>query len=282
MPKFAANLHYMFAEMPFFDRFKAAAAAGFRAVEFQVPYDWPKHLLVEVIQESDVEVVLIDSPVGDWHQGGRGMAAVPGREAEFRDSLGPAIEYAKALGCNTVNLLAGVPGPGVPAQAAETTFIENLKHAVREFQSAELNAVIEPINGALGRTDGYVTAGMPGYFLNRVDHARAIIDTIGASNLYMQFDCYHRQIVEGNIASALRQHVGVIGHVQFAGVPGRHEPDIGEIHYPYLFALFDELGYPGWLGCEYIPANGTLSGLGWAAEYGIGQAAEQENQRGNG
>lgn len=264
----------MFAEVPFLDRFKAAAAAGFRAVEFQVPYDWPKYQLVELLEESGLEVVLIDSPVGDWDQGGRGMAAVPGRQTEFRDSLGSAIDYATALGCKTINLLAGVPGPGVRAEVAEATFVENLKYATHKFQSAGLHAVIEPINGALGVTDGYVTAGMPGYFLNRVDHARAIIDAVEANNLFMQFDCYHRQIVEGNIASAIKQHISVIGHIQFAGVPGRHEPSIGEIHYPYLFALLDEIGYSGWLGCEYIPSNGTFAGLRWAAEYGIGAGAK--------
>lgn len=269
MPKFAANLHYMFTEEPFLQRFPRAASAGFRGVEFQVPYDWPKNQLVDLIEANCLEVVLIDSPVGDWAQGGRGIAAVPGRESEFRDTLGTAIDYATAIGCKTINLLAGVPGAEVHSEEAEATFINNLKYAVREFQKEGLRAVIEPINGALGATDGYVTAGMPGYFLNRVDHARRIIDAVGASNLLMQFDCYHRQIVEGNIASALKQHLDFIGHIQFAGVPGRHEPNIGEIHYPYLFALLDELGYTGWLGCEYVPIRNTLDGLAWAVSYGI-------------
>jgi hydroxypyruvate isomerase len=273
MPRFAANLHYLFCERPFLDRFEAAARAGFRAVEFQVPYDHPAAELRARLKHHGLEMVLFDAPMGDWEAGDRGLAALPGREAQFRASLEKVPEYAQALDCTTVHVMAGVVEAGDGYARAERTYLENLRYAAAFFKRHGVAAVIEPINNRLGdmrEGPSYTTRGMHGYFLNHTDHARRVIEQVASDNLYLHLDCYHMQLLEGHLAETIRENIGVVRHFQIAGVPGRHEPDVGEINYPYLFDLMDELGYSGWVGCEYRPRGSTREGLKWAARYGIG------------
>ena len=275
MPRFAANLHYLFTELDFLDRFEAAAAAGFKGVEFQVPYDFPGAELRARLNANRLEMVLFDAPMGDWDRGDRGLAAVPGREAEFRASIERVIEYGEVLGCNTVHVMAGIVGAGQEHARAQRVYVENLRHACTRLARHGIAVVIEPINGKLGEerdSPSYNTRGMRGYFLNHTDQARRIIEQVGSDNLFLHLDCYHMQLLEGHLADTIRGHIGMVRHFQIAGVPGRHEPDVGEIHYPYLFDLMDELGYRGWVGCEYRPKSGTWAGLGWAAKYGISAA----------
>jgi hydroxypyruvate isomerase len=275
MPRFAANLHYLFSELPFLDRFEAAARAGFKAVEFQVPYDHPPAGLRERLRANELEMALFDAPMGDWNAGDRGLAAVPGREAQFRSSLERVPEYAQALDCMTVHVMAGVVGRGEDYARAERTYVENLRYAAGFLKRHGVAAVIEPINNRLGAMrDGpsYTTRGMHGYFLNHTDHARRIIEEVGSDNLFLHLDCYHMQLLEGHLAETIRDNIGLVRHFQIAGVPGRHEPDEGEINYPFLFDLMDELGYRGWVGCEYRPIGNTWDGLKWAARYGISGA----------
>jgi hydroxypyruvate isomerase len=274
VPRFAANLHYLFTELPFLDRFEAVAAAGFRAVEFQVPYDYPGAELKARLDGHGLQMVLFDAPMGDWNGGDRGLAAVPGREAEFRASLARAADYAKALECDLVHVMAGVVGPGTDYAEAERVYVGNLRHAATFFRKHGVRTVIEPINRKLGVLQGgpsYTTEGMHGYFLNHSDQARRIIEQVDSDNLFLHLDIYHLQMLEGHLAETLRSHIDLLRHVQIAGVPGRHEPDVGEINYPYLFMLLDELGYDGWIGCEYRPLRATGDGLGWAAPYGLGR-----------
>jgi hydroxypyruvate isomerase len=277
MPRFAANLHYLFTEVPFLDRFTAAAGAGFRGVEFQVPYDYPGGELRARLDAHDLSMVLFDAPMGLWEAGDRGLAAVPGREAEFHASLPQAARYAEALHCNLVHVMAGVVGAGVDYAQAERVYIENLRHAAAFFKRHGVRVVIEPINRRLGVVQGgasYTTEGMHGYFLNHTVHARRVIEQVGSDNLFLHLDVYHMQLLEGHLADTLRASIGLLRHVQIAGVPGRHEPDVGEIHYPYLFGLLDELRYDGWIGCEYRPRGRTGEGLGWARAYGIAAGSE--------
>jgi 2-dehydrotetronate isomerase len=272
MPRFAANLHYLFTEVPFPARFEAAARAGFTGVEFQVPYDYPAPELRARLRENGLSMALFDAPMGNWAAGDRGLAAVPGREREFRESLPRVLEYAAALDCDTVHVMAGVVGLAADYAAAERVYIDNLRHAAQLLGDHGVAVVIEPINNKLGLVqDGpsYTTRGMHGYFLNHTAHARRILAEVDSDNLFLHLDFYHMQMLEGHLADTLREHLGVTRHFQIAGVPGRHEPDVGEINYRYLFDLMDELGYRGWVGCEYRPRAGTLDGLGWAARYGI-------------
>ena len=272
MPQFAANLHYLFTELPFLERFEVAAAAGFKAVEFQVPYDYPTAVLSARLHANGLKMVLFDAPVGDWARGDRGLAAVPGREKEFRDGLDVVVEYANALDCNTVHLMAGVMGAGEDFNAAQRTYTANLRHAASMLAAHGVVGVIEPINKKMGIVQNgpsYTTQGMHGYFLNHTEQARRIIEEVGSSNLLLHLDCYHMQMLEGNLAETIRENIGLLRHLQIAGVPGRHEPNVGEINYPYLFDLLDELGYGGWIGCEYQPKVETWLGLAWAAKYGI-------------
>jgi 2-dehydrotetronate isomerase len=272
MPQFAANLHYLFSELPFLDRFEAAARAGFKAVEFQVPYDYPAAELSARLHCNSLQMVLFDAPMGDWHRGDRGLAAVPGREQDFRASLDQVIQYGKALGCNTVHLMAGVVGPGQDYAAAERIYVANLRHAVSRLSVDGITGVIEPINKKMGVVQNgpsYTTQGVHGYFLNHTAQARRILEEVGSPNLLLHLDCYHMQMLEGHLSETIRENIGLLRHVQIAGVPGRHEPTVGEINYPFLFDLLDELGYAGWVGCEYRPERDTWSGLSWAAPYGI-------------
>jgi len=282
MPKFAANLHYLFTELPFLQRFEAAANAGFEAVEFQVPYDYPETELSARLKGNKLQMVLFDAPMGDWARGDRGLAAVPGRESEFRASLASVIRYGNALNCDTVHLMAGVVGASEDLHNAERTYIANLSHAAPLLKEHGITAVIEPINKKMGISKdapSYTTHGMHGYFLNHTEQARRIIQAVGSPNLLLHLDCYHMQMLEGHLSETLRDNIALLRHVQVAGVPGRHEPTVGEINYPYLFSLLDELSYRGWIGCEYRPKGDTWSGLSWASAYGI-RADRSDNHKG--
>ncbi|MBU6491797.1 MAG: hydroxypyruvate isomerase family protein [Burkholderiales bacterium] len=253
MPRFAANLTLMYQEHPFLERFGAAAADGFQGVECLFPYEASAAQVRAQLDEHRLTQVLFNTPAGDWAAGERGLAALPGREAEFRDGLERALDYADTLGCRQLHVMAGIVGAGQTIAECEASYIANLTHAAQQAAARGITILIEPIN----------TRDMPGYFLNRQDHAHAVCQRVGAANLRVQCDLYHCQIVEGDLAVKLRQYLPGIGHIQIAGVPARHEPDTGEINYPFLFRLIDELGYTGWIGCEYRPQGQTRAGLGW-------------------
>jgi hydroxypyruvate isomerase len=256
MPRFSANLSFLFGEVPFLDRFGEAARAGFTAVEFAFAYEYPPRELAARLQEHSLSLVLINAPPGDMAAGDRGLAAQPGREHEFAASLATALNYAHALSCPRVHVMAGVvPGGADPAQREQqrSTFVRNLRFAAREAEERGVELTIEPIN----------TRDMPGYLLNTQAEAHAIREEVGADNLKVQMDLYHAQVVEGDLSEKLKRWLPHIGHIQIAGVPGRHEPDVGEINYAHVFALLDELRYPGWVGCEYRPLAGTAAGLRW-------------------
>src|SRR5258705_4692669 len=272
MPQFAANLHYLFSELPFLDRFEAAAAAGFKAVEFQVPYDYPAAELSARLRSNALKMVLFDAPMGEWDRGDRGLVAVAGREKEFRDCLAKVIEYGNALGCDTVHLMAGIVGPGEDYKAAERTYISNLGQAAAALGEHGIAGVIEPINKKMGIVQNgpsYTTQGMHGYFLNHTEQARRILAEVGSANLLLHLDLYHMQMLEGHLAETIRENISLLRHVQIAGVPGRHEPTVGEINYPYLFDLLDELGYGGGVGCGYWPPAENPAGPSLGAEDGI-------------
>lgn len=253
MPRFAANLTTMFAELPFLDRFRAAAEAGFRGIEFLFPYDYSPAVLRRHLRESRLESAMFNCPAGDWARGERGMACVPGRELDFRRSVDLAISYAVELGTRKIHVMAGIVPEGVDQTVCLNTFIENLRFAADRFAKEGMSVLIEALN----------TRDMPGYFLNLQADACAICTAANAPNIEMQMDCYHIQIQEGDLASKLRRYAPNCGHIQIAGVPDRNEPDRGEVNYPFLFKLLDEVGYKGWVGCEYRPTNRTADGLGW-------------------
>jgi hydroxypyruvate isomerase len=259
MPKFAANLSMMYQEIGFLDRFAAAARCGFKGVEFLFPYEHPPETIAGHLAQSGLTLALFNMPPGDWAGGERGLAALPGREQQFRDGVGQAIAYAKASKCRTIHAMAGLWPAGRDRGEGERVYLDNLRYAADRLAPEGLTLVIEPIN----------TRDIPGYFLNTTIQAMAIIDKVQRPNLQLQLDLYHVQIMEGDLATKIRALAGHYPHVQIAGNPGRHEPDIGEIHYPYLFDLFDEIGYGGWIGCEYRPRGETTAGLGWAARWGI-------------
>jgi 2-dehydrotetronate isomerase len=260
MPRFAANLSMMFQELDFLDRFDAAANAGFKGVEFLFPYDFPPAAIAERLRRSGLTLALFNMPPGDWAGGERGIAALPGRAAEFRDGVAQALAYAKATGCRTIHAMAGLWPEGRDRAEGERVYLENLRYAVERLAPEGITTVIEPIN----------TRDIPGYFLNYTADAMRFIERIGRGELKLQLDLYHVQIMEGDLAQHVRALAGAYPHVQIAGNPGRHEPDIGEVNYSYLFDLLDELGYAGWIGCEYRPKGDTVAGLGWAKKYGIG------------
>ncbi len=257
MPKFAANLTMLFTELDFLDRFAAAARHGFSGVEYLFPYGYPKDRLAEALHKHRLKQVLHNLPAGNWEKGERGIACFPDRVQEFKEGVDRAIEYAQALGCKQVNCLVGITPPGVsPAQARET-FVANLKYAAPRMAQHGIKLLIEPIN----------TYDIPGFFLARSAQALAIMDEVSNANLYLQYDIYHMQMMEGNLASTITKNLPRIAHLQVADVPGRHEPGTGEINYPFLFAYLDKIGYPGWIGCEYKPAAKTEDGLAWMSAY---------------
>lgn len=259
MPRFAANLSMMYAEHAFVDRFAAAAADGFEAVEYLFPYAWPAEELAQQLDDNGLVQVLFNAPPGNWEQGERGMACLPGREDEFRRSVEKAAAYAQVLRCPRIHVMAGLVPAGADRAALRSTYVANLAWAATQAAAHGLDVLIEPIN----------TRDIPGFFLNRQDEAHAIVQEVGAPNLKVQMDLYHCQIVEGDLATKIRQYLptGRVGHFQIAGVPGRHEPDLGEVNHHYLFELIDALGYTGHIGCEYRPKAGTSAGLGWFQPY---------------
>ncbi len=255
MPRFAANLTMMFNEVPFLDRFGKAAEAGFEAVEFLLPYAYRAEDIRQRLDQHGLQLVLHNLPSGDWDAGERGIACLPDRVSEFRAGVERAIEYARALGVGQLNCLAGKAPAGIDERTLRTTLVENLSFAAPQLQRAGLKLLIEPIN----------TFDIPGFYLNRTTQAALILADVGAPNAYIQYDIYHAQRMEGELAATLQQHLARIGHVQLADNPGRHEPGTGEINYPFLFAHLDRIGYSGWIGCEYKPATTTEAGLGWRA-----------------
>lgn len=249
MPRFAANLSMMFNEVPFLDRFEAAAKAGFKGVEFLFPYEFPATDLAARLKANGLQQVLFNLPPGDWAKGERGLAALPSREADFEAAIRQALSYAEALGCPRVHAMAGLVHHG----ASRATYLANLKKAARMAQASGVEVIIEPIN----------TRDIPGFFLNRTSEARAVIHEVGEPNLGLQFDIYHRQVMEGDVAMAIREYAPLTRHYQLASPPDRGEPADGELNYPWLFKLIDEMGFDGWIGCEYKPRGDTVKGLEW-------------------
>ncbi|MDH1429490.1 hydroxypyruvate isomerase family protein [Comamonas aquatica] len=260
MPRFAANLSMLYNDVDFLDRFAAAARDGFKAVEYLFPYAYTSEQLAALLRQHGLQQVLFNAPPGDWDAGERGIACLPGREAEFREGIARAITYAQALQCPRIHVMAGLVPQDVDPATVRATYVANVRYAAEQAAAHGIQILLEPINGR----------DMPGFFLSRQDQAHALVAEIGATNVKVQMDLYHCQIVEGDLAMKIRQYLptGNVGHFQIAGVPERHEPDVGELNYPYLFQLLDTLGYDGWIGCEYKPARGaaphaTRDGLGW-------------------
>jgi len=253
MPKFDANLSLMYQEYDFLDRFAAAARDGFKGVEFHFPYGVMAGDIKTRLEDVGLTAVLFNCPPGDWMAGERGIASIPGREKEFKRGLERAFGYANALSVTRLHVMAGIVDAEEDRALRYETYLSNLAYAAHQAAAHGITILIEPIN----------TRDMPGYFLNRQDEAQAVRKAVGAPNLKVLFDCYHCQIIEGDLETKLRRDIAGIGHIQIAGVPGRHEPDQGEINYPYLFRLFDELRYDGWVGCEYHPRARTSQGLSW-------------------
>lgn len=257
MPRFAANLSMLYPQHEFLDRFAAAAADGFEAVEFLFPYDYSANELKQRLSDNGLVQALFNAPPGDWAAGERGIATLPGREDEFRSGFDRALEYAAVLGNTRIHVMAGLLAAESDRARHHGVYLQNLAYAADQGGKAGITVLLEPIN----------TRDMPGFFLNRQDQAQAICKEAGATNLKVQFDCYHCQIVEGDLATTLRRDFDRIGHIQIAGVPDRHEPDQGEVNYPYLFELMDHLGYDGWVGCEYRPKGDTSTGLQWLRDW---------------
>ncbi len=253
MPNFAANLSLMFTEFDFLDRFAAARASGFEAVECLFPYAWPAAAIADRLERNGLTLVLHNLPPGNWAAGERGMACDPGRVEEFRASVALALDYAPVLGVRRLHCLAGLLPAGVRHEQAHATYVENLRFAAARLHEHGIDLLIEPIN----------TFDMPGYFLTGSAQAAAVIAECGADNLYLQYDMYHMQRMEGDLAAGIARHLPLIGHMQLADVPGRHEPGTGDIDYPALFKLLDALDYDGWVGCEYHPLGETAAGLKW-------------------
>ena len=253
MPRFAANLTMLFDEVPFLDRFERAAKAGFKAVEFLFPYAYDAQEIRKRLDEHGLKLVLHNLPAGDWAEGERGIACHPDRVAEFRAGVARAIECAGWLGVPRLNCLAGKAPQGVSEMALHDTLVANLAYAAAELKRAGLALLVEPIN----------TFDIPGFYVSRTAQALSLLDEVGADNAFLQYDIYHAQRMEGELAATLARHLPRIGHIQLADNPGRHEPGTGEIDYAFLFRHIDSLGYDGWIGCEYKPAAGTEAGLGW-------------------
>jgi len=270
MPRFAANLTMLYTEHAFLDRFAAAAADGFQAVEYLFPYDYPAVEIAARLKDHGLQQVLFNAPPGDWAAGERGLACIPERQEEFRSGIAQALEYASILECPRIHVMAGIPHMRGYAYDMEIypSYIRNLRWAAKEAARAGCTILIEPINHR----------DMPGFFLNRQSMAHDVVQEVGCRNLQVQFDLYHCQIAEGDVASKIREYLptGRVGHIQIAGTPERHEPDVGELNYAYLFSVIDEVAaqchWPGWVGCEYRPARGnvpgaTTAGLEWAKSY---------------
>jgi 2-dehydrotetronate isomerase len=263
MPKFAANLSMMFPELEPPERFLAARKAGFTAVEYLRPYEHSIEDVRHWLTEAGLELVLINSPMGNASAGERGIAVLPGREADFRDSLDLALDYATALGAGMVHLMAGVVPEGVSAAECERVFVGNLRKAAEVAGTRGVMLLLEPLN----------TRDVTGYLHTTTQQTCRLIEAAGSDNVFLQYDLYHMQIMQGDLVEGVRRHFDLIRHIQFSSVPGRNEPQHGEVNLPFVFRAIDELGYEGWIGCEYRPRGDTLEGLSWAAPYGIGPGA---------
>jgi hydroxypyruvate isomerase len=259
MPRFCANLSMMFNEVPFLDRFEAARKAGFDAVEYLFPYDFPAAEIKSRLAENGLRQVLFNMPPGDWAAGERGIACLPGRIGQFRDSVARALDYAAALQCEMMHCMAGLVPKDVPHDTAAAVYASNLAWAAERAHPAGVKLVIEPINHR----------DMPGFFLNTQAQGAAVVAALGSDRIGLQFDIYHCQVTEGDITKRMEAHMPVIAHIQIADVPARNEPGTGEIGWDYLFRRIDELGYRGWIGCEYRPAGETVAGLAWRQRYGV-------------
>ena len=258
MPKLAANLSMLFTEVPFMDRFEAAAKAGFKGVEFLFPYEFDLNQIADKIKANNLQIVLHNLPAGNWGGGERGIACHPNRVGEFQDGVGKGIEAAKKLGVKQLNALSGIVPQGVSADQARATFVSNLKFAAQKLKGEGIRLITEPIN----------TFDIPGFFLTRTQQALDIIKDVGSDNLFLQHDIYHMQRMEGELANTIKNNIAMIKHMQLADNPGRNEPGTGEINYAFLFKLIDDLGYDGWIGCEYRPKTTTAEGLGWIKAHG--------------
>jgi hydroxypyruvate isomerase len=257
MPKFAANLSMMFNEHPFLNRFAAARLAGFEAVEFLFPYEWPAAEIAKRLQDNGLSLVLFNGPPGDWGAGERGLAALPDRRAEFREGIRRALEYAAALACPRLHVMAGLAPAGMARDTLLATYAANLDWVAEQCAPLGVKPVIEPINHR----------DIPGFFLNTTGEARAIIEALGPARIGLQFDLYHCQITEGDVTRRAEALLPYIAHMQLADTPGRHEPGTGEVNWPFVLAAIDAMGYRGWIGCEYRPKGETAAGLGWLAPY---------------
>jgi hydroxypyruvate isomerase len=262
MPRFAANLTMMYNEHGFLDRFGAAARDGFRGVEFLFPYEHPAETIAALLKEHGLQQALFNAPPGDWQAGERGITALPGREAEFREGFERALLYAQALECPQIHCMAGVAAAGADRAQMRATYVDNLKWAAEKGAREKIDVLIEPI----------ADRNVPGYFLNFMAEAHAIAEDVGAANVKILMDLFHCQVAEGDLSVKMRKYLGDgtterVSHFQIAGVPERYEPDRGEVRYESLFALMDALGYAGWVGCEYKPRAGTSQGLGWFAKW---------------
>jgi hydroxypyruvate isomerase len=257
MPRFAANLSLLFTDAPFVDRFRAAAEAGFEAVEFMFPYEFKASDIRAALHDNDLKLVLHNFPAGDWARGERGLACHPDRVADFREGVQRALDYAQALGCPRLNCLAGVLPSDVTPEKARKTLIDNLRYAAEKLEAANVGLLIEPVNS---RT-------IPGFFVDRPSLGFSIVSEVESKNLKVQYDIFHAQVMEGDLANTIEREFARIGHLQIADNPGRHEPGTGEINYPFLFDRIDKLGYGGWIGCEYNPKTTTAEGLGWFRPY---------------
>lgn len=257
MPKFAANLSMLFTELDFLARFAAAARCGFTAVEYLFPYAHPKEQLAELLRQHGLTHVLHNLPAGHWERGERGIACHPDRAGEFQEGVERAIDYASALGCGQINCLAGIAPAGTMGERTRETFLANLKYAAPRLAEHDIKLLIEPIN----------TRDMPGFFLSTSAQALDILEDAHEPNLYLQYDVYHMQMMEGNLAATITANLARIAHIQVADVPGRHEPGTGEINYKFLLQHLDAIRYQGWVGCEYKPLAKTEDGLGWLAPY---------------
>jgi hydroxypyruvate isomerase len=257
MPKFSANLSILFTENDFLDRFDVAAKAGFSAVEYVGPYDHPPEVVAARLKKNGLAQALFNLPPGDWGRGERGIAVMPDRIDDFRRGVETAIRYAQALGCGQVNCLAGIAPQGIERAALENVLVENLGYAAGRLKEAGIRLLIEPVN----------TLDVPGFFLTTSRQALALIERVGSDNLHLQYDIYHMQVMEGDLARTIEKNLGRIAHVQIADNPGRNEPGTGEIDYPFLFDHLDRIGYAGWVGAEYRPKAGTAEGLGWFREF---------------
>jgi hydroxypyruvate isomerase len=260
MPRLAANLSMMFNELPFLDRFAAAASAGFQGVEFLFPYEHPAVEIRKRLQGENLTLALFNLPPGDWGKGERGLASLPGRQKEFREGVKRALEYADVLDCKLLHCMAGIPAADIAPVTAGSLYAANLAWAADQAEAAGVKLVIEPINHR----------DMPGYFLHTQAQGAAVVEAIGRNRLGLQFDVYHVQTTEGDITKRMEQYMPLIAHMQIADVPARNEPGSGEIGWAFVFRRMDELGYRGWVGCEYRPAGETLAGLSWRQKFAVG------------